>query len=89
MKCLITTATITKTPEWLALVSNFVFVIYIRMHKVLTYSMYKQTYTHTHYTSTEYLIRLVGGLGPHEGCVGFGRCISLRFAWCHYLLMDV
>ena len=43
--------------------------IYIRMHKVHTYSMYKQTYTHTHYTSTEYLIRLVGGLGPHEGRV--------------------
>ena len=42
---------------------------YIRMHKVHTYSMYKQTYTHTDYTSTEYPIRLVGGLGPHEGRV--------------------
>ena len=62
---------------------------YIRMHKVLTYSMYKQTYTHTHYTLTEYMIHLVGGLGPHKGRVGFGRCGSQRFAWCRYLLMDV
>ena len=39
------------------------------MHKVHTYSMYKQTYTHTDYTLTDYPIRLVGGLGPHEGRV--------------------
>ena len=32
-------------------------------------SMYKQTCTHTDYTSTDYPIRLVGGLGPHEGRV--------------------
>ena len=47
---------------------------YIRMHKVHTYSMCKQTYMHTDYTSTEYLICLVGGLGPHEGRIGFGMC---------------
>ena len=46
---------------------------YIRMHKVHTYNVYKQTYTHTDYTLTEYLICLVGGLGPHEGHVGFLR----------------
>ena len=40
--------------------------IYTRMHKVHTYSMYKQTYTHT---DSDYPIRLVGGLGPHEGRV--------------------
>ena len=39
---------------------------YIHMHKVHTY---KQTYMHTDYASTEYPIRLVGGLGPHEGRV--------------------
>ena len=62
---------------------------YIRMHKVHSYSMYKQTYMHTDYTLTEYLIHLVGSLGSHKGCVGFVRCGSQRFAWCHYLLMDV
>ena len=43
--------------------------IYIRMHKVHTYIMYKQIYTHTGYTLTDYPIRLVEGLGPHEGRV--------------------
>ena len=65
--------------------------IHIYTYAQSTHLEYVQTNLHAHtlHVDRVYLIHLVGGLGPHEGRVGFGRCGSQRFTWWHYLLINV